>query len=176
MNVALVKACNLEVHSVRTPWNRLPLQPAHRTDCPGCMLHHHQSPAHMLRLPAGADAKTAPHWSTPIQNARGCCRLRTSNGCRHCSLRVLQPVIGEHAASPHAPSAGSGRCASPSALSKHFPSPTVPTGSWFSGSHHDTGAAPCINFGPFYAGQRGYCSDIFRLVINPRSLHHQASI
>ena len=28
---------------------------------------------------------------------------RTSCGSRHCSLRVLQLVVGEHAASPHAP-------------------------------------------------------------------------
>ena len=44
----------------------------------------------------------------PPSRVRGCSRLRASSGSRHCSLGVLQLVICEHAASPHAPCAG--RC------------------------------------------------------------------
>ena len=47
----------------------------------------------------------------PPSRVRSWCRLRTSSGSRHCSLRVLQLVVGEHAASPHAPCAGRGHCA-----------------------------------------------------------------
>ena len=133
-------------------------------------------PRRMPRLIAGANAEKAPSRSIPIRRARGCCRLRTSSGSRHCSLRVLQPVVGEHAASPHAPSAVRGSCVIRSALDKHLSPPTVPTGSWFFGSHYDTRAAPRVNFRPCYAGQRGGCSDIFRSVIEPRSLYHQASV
>ena len=35
----------------------------------------------------------------PPSRARGCRRLRTSSGLMHCSWRVLQLVVGEHAAS-----------------------------------------------------------------------------
>jgi len=44
-------------------------------------------------------------------SAQNLFRLRTNSESRHCSLRVLQLVVGEHAASPHAPSAGRGHCA-----------------------------------------------------------------
>jgi len=52
-------------------------------------------------------AEKTPCSSTPIQSAR-LSQAGASSGSIHCSLRVLQVVIGEHAASPHAPCAG--RC------------------------------------------------------------------
>ena len=51
-----------------------------------------------------------------VEQAR--CRWRTSSGSRYCSLRVPQPVVGEHTVSLHAPSAGGrGRRASRSLYS-----------------------------------------------------------
>jgi len=67
--------------------------------------HRHRVGAYML-------VETTPprklRARRPPSRVRGCCRLRASSGSRHCSLRVLQLVISEHAASPHAPCAG--RC------------------------------------------------------------------
>jgi len=70
--------------------------------------HLHRVDAYMLAentLPRKLRARRPP------SRVRSWCRLRTSSGSRHCSLRVLQLVVGEHAASPHAPSAGRGHCA-----------------------------------------------------------------
>ena len=136
----------------------------------------HVAPSPVARRHVTARGRRLHRESTTIQGARGCCRLRTNNGSRHCSLRVLQSVVGENAAPPHTPSAGRGRCAIQRALDKHLPSSTVPTGSWFSRLHHDNRPMPCVNFGPCYTGQRGSCSDIFRSVIEPRSLYHQVSV
>jgi len=67
---------------------------------------------HFHRVDAYLLAETTPprklRARRPPSRVRGCCRLRASSGSRHCSLRVLQLVISEHAASPHAPCAG--RC------------------------------------------------------------------
>ena len=67
--------------------------------------HRHRVGAYML-------VETTPprklRARRPPSRVRGCRRLRASSGSIHCSLRVLQVVIGEHAASPHAPCAG--RC------------------------------------------------------------------
>ena len=65
---------------------------------------------HLHRVGVYTLAKTTPprklHARQPTSRVQSWCRLRTSSGSRHCSLRVLQPVVSEHAASPHAPSAG----------------------------------------------------------------------
>ena len=95
---------------MRTRRKRPQLQPALRLGCPGCMQRRRQFPADMSQLVACADAVRAP------RNPKFCCRLRTSSGSRHCSLRVLQLVVGDDAASPHAQCAGRGRCASRDAL------------------------------------------------------------
>ena len=67
---------------------------------------------HFHRVDAYLLAETTPprklRARRPPSRVRGCCRLRASSESRHCSLRVLQLVISEHAASPHAPCAG--RC------------------------------------------------------------------
>ena len=55
---------------------------------------------HLERVDCFARAATPP----PSVHPKPC------NRSRHCSLRVLQPVIGERAASPHVPSAGCCRC------------------------------------------------------------------
>ena len=46
----IVKSFKLEVHSVPTPWNQPPMQPALRPGCRGCMPRCRQSPADTPRL------------------------------------------------------------------------------------------------------------------------------
>jgi len=60
------------------------------------------------RLLAETTPPTELRARRPPSRVRGCSRLRASSGSRHYSLGVLQLVICEHAASPHAPCAG--RC------------------------------------------------------------------
>jgi len=57
-------------------------------------------------------------------SAQNLFRLRTNSESRHCSLRVLQLVVGEHAASSHAPCAGCGRWRS----DRHLSLPPEATG------------------------------------------------
>ena len=76
---------------------------------------------HLCRVDAYTLAKTTPPRRLcprrPPSRVRGCWRLRTISGSRHCSLRVPQLVVGEHAASPHAPCAC--RCCCGPMLPRH---------------------------------------------------------